>query len=68
MTFERENSTYRRNLPALARAHPGKFVLIHGDDVVSVHATRDEAMKGGYEKFGVLEPFLVRKIRTRPLR
>jgi hypothetical protein len=59
--LEREIDTYRRKLPELL-ADKGKFVVIHGEDVVGVYGTFDEALREGYERFGD-EPFLARLIR-----
>jgi len=62
MALETEVETYRIRLPELA-ADEGKFVLIHGDQVVDVYGTYEDAIKEGYAKFG-LEPFLVKQIQT----
>jgi hypothetical protein len=62
MALEKELATYRRKLPEL-RSSEGRFVLIHGDDVVDTYSGYDDAIKEGYGKFG-LEPFLVKQIQT----
>lgn len=62
MALERELSVYRAKLPELS-ADEGKFILIHGDDVVDVFGTYEDAIKEGYAKFK-LEPFLVKQIQT----
>ena len=62
MALEKEIATYNRKLPELA-ADEGKFVLIHGDDVIGTFTSYDDAIKEGYEKFK-LEPFLVKQIQT----
>ena len=59
-TLETELSTYKAKLPEWVQ-HEGKFVLIHGTDVVDFYATYDDAIKIGYGKFG-LEPFLVKQV------
>ena len=60
MSLERELDTYRQNLPELL-ADSGKFVLIHGRDVVGTFGTLDEALSAGYDRT-LTEPFLVRQI------
>lgn len=62
MALETELGTYRAKLPELAKDE-GKFVLIHGNDVIDVYGTYEDAIKEGYAKFK-LEPFLVKQIHT----
>lgn len=62
MALEKELATYHKKLVEL-KAHEGKFVLIHGDDVVDTFSSYDDAIKEGYAKFG-LEPFLVKQIQA----
>lgn len=62
MALERELGVYKNKLPELV-ADEGKFVLIHGDDVVDVYGTYEDAIKAGYGKFQ-LEPFLVKQIQS----
>jgi hypothetical protein len=62
MPLEREIETYKSKLPEL-HDHEGKFVLIHGDDLVDICSTYDDAIKEGYQRFG-LEPFLVKQIHA----
>lgn len=59
--LEREIRTYKAKLPELLQ-YEGKFVLIHGDDVVDFFASYEDALKQGYDKFG-LEPFLVKQVQ-----
>lgn len=78
MELERELQTYLKSLPSLVtylKALPilvrnpdnvGKFVLIHGGDVIGVHITYDEALKAGYDAFG-LDPFMVSQIQLPPV-
>jgi hypothetical protein len=63
MALEKEMQTYSEKLPELKSEHEGKFVLIHGDEVVDTFSSYDDAIKAGYAKFG-LSPFLVKQIRT----
>lgn len=61
MSFKRELAAYKRELPHLL-AREGKFVLIHGDEVVCVRKTWDRAVSEGYKRFGPNEPFMVKRI------
>ena len=62
MALEKELQTYKEKLPELV-ADEGKFVLIHGDNVIDVYGTYEDAIKAGYEKFQ-LGPFLVKQIQS----
>ncbi len=62
MALEKELATFKAKLPEL-KDHEGKFVLIHGDEVVDTFTSYDDAIKEGYSKFG-LEPFLVKQIQA----
>ena len=63
MALEKELETYKNKLPEL-KAHEGKFVLIHGDVVVDTYSSYEDAMKEGYTKFGLDDPFLVKQIHS----
>jgi hypothetical protein len=64
MSLEREWVTYQCRLPELlARYGEGPFVLIHGNEVVAVFDTQDEAMRLGYQRW-LWEPFMVHQIRA----
>lgn len=60
MQLETEQETYARELPTLL-ASAGKFVLIQGDSVAGIYDTYADALKVGYERFG-LSPFFVKQI------
>ena len=60
MALEKELATYRRQLPHLL-ASEGKYSLICGDEVAGVWDTYEDALRAGYERFG-LEPFMVKQI------
>ena len=62
MTLATELQTYEAKLPGLT-PEAGKFVLIKGTNVVDVFGDYEDALKAGYERFG-LEPFLVKKIEA----
>ena len=58
--LEREIKTYTKRLPELS-AQEGKFVLIAGEEVGGLFETYQDALKAGYEKYGI-RPFLVKQI------
>jgi hypothetical protein len=60
MALEQELATYKVKLPEL-KVHEGKFVLIHGSDVVDFFSTYEDAIKAGYQNFK-LDPFLVKRV------
>jgi hypothetical protein len=60
MALEKELATFRAKLSEF-KQHEGKFVLIHGDQIVDFFSTYEDAIKAGYQHFG-LEQFLVKKI------
>jgi hypothetical protein len=62
MALEKELQTYKNKFPELKKDE-GKFVLIHGDDVIDTYSSYDDAIKEGYKKFH-LEPFLVKQISS----
>jgi hypothetical protein len=62
MSLEKEKETYNKKLPELEE-HKGKFVLIHGDEIVHFFDTYTDAISQGYQRFG-LEPFLVKRIES----
>ena len=56
-----ELKAYTDNLDALLGAHEGKFVLIHGDEVLGVFDSNMDAITRGYRELGNI-PFLVKHI------
>jgi hypothetical protein len=62
MALEKELKTYQSKL-AVLKEHEGKFVLIHGDQIVDFFSTYEDAIKAGYQNFK-LEPFLVKQVLT----
>jgi hypothetical protein len=63
MALEQEIETYRRKLPELL-PHEGKYVVIHGEDVIGIFDGMGDALRAGYERF-LNEPFLMRQIRKK---
>jgi len=62
MALEKELETYKAKLLELS-ASEGKFVVIQGDQIVGIFEAYADAIKKGYEDFG-LKPFLVKQIQT----
>jgi len=62
MALERELATFQEKLPELAKDE-GKFALVKGSEVVGVFTSSEDALKMGYERFG-LEPFMVKQIHV----
>ena len=62
MALEREQKTYEQKLPELL-TQAGKFALISGDEVAGVFGTYEDAIRAGYEKYG-LTPFMVKQIHA----
>lgn len=61
MALERELATFRRELDRLLTESPGKWVLVRADEVVGVFDTYQDAIRVGYQRFG-LGGFLVQRI------
>ena len=59
--LEDELQTFQRNRDRLLATGEGKFVLIHGDEVVGVYESKMDAISQGYQRFGNT-PFLVKQI------
>lgn len=62
MALEKELATYHAKLPEL-KGSEGKFVLIHGTEVIDTFTSYEDAIKEGYARFK-LEPFLVKQIQA----
>jgi hypothetical protein len=60
--FSREEAAYAKEEERLVREHLGKIALVHGDQVVGVFPTADEAIVEGMRRFRYV-PLLVREIR-----
>jgi len=63
MALEKELKTFERKLPELKAEHEGKFALVHGDELVDVFTSYEDAIKAGYSRFG-LTPFLVKQVHA----
>ncbi|MBM4067918.1 MAG: hypothetical protein FJ271_03100 [Planctomycetes bacterium] len=61
----REWETYRREVGRLlAEGEEGRFALIHGDDIVGIFDTWEEAEQAGLERY-LLQAHMVRPILSR---
>ena len=60
MALDQELTVYQRNLADWS-AHAGQYVLIRGEEVCGFYSSYEDALKAGYEKFG-LEPFFIKQI------
>jgi hypothetical protein len=65
--LDKEIATFERMRPDLEKHHSGKFVLIHGEDLVGTFDTEDTVIREGLRLFG-RGPFLVRKVGEQPMR
>lgn len=59
--LDRELKAFENNKAHLEREHAGKFVLIHGDELIGTFDAFEAAAEEGLRRFGY-EPFLVRRI------
>src|SRR5205807_626695 len=51
--FAREIATYRRELPRLLEDdEAGRFMLLHGDEILSIWDTCRDAIQAGHQRFG----------------
>ena len=62
MALEKELETYHQKLPELL-GDEGKWVVIHQNEVAGIFETYVDALRQGYEQFG-MPPFLVKQINT----
>jgi len=56
-----ELETYNTQREKLLATAEGKFVLIHGSEVIGTYAAEQDAIAEGYRKLGNV-PFLVKKV------
>ena len=61
LILDAELETYEQNRDHLLGTAEGKFVLIHGSQVIGVYDSKMEAIAAGYQQFGNV-PFLVEQI------
>ena len=59
--LDEELKTYAAHREELLATARGMFVLVKGGQVVDVFASREDALKRGYEEYGN-EPFLVKEV------
>jgi hypothetical protein len=63
MALETELATYTEKLTELI-GQAGKFVLIHRHTLVDTFTSYDGALKAGYTRYGVNDPFFVKQIQA----
>lgn len=61
--LERERDFFEVHRDRWLAECPGRFVVVHEDELVGVFATQSEALSEGAQRFG-LSPFLVRRIEV----
>jgi hypothetical protein len=59
--LDRESAVYDANFRDWLGEHEGEYVLIKGDEVVGFFEARDDAIRTGYERFGVV-PIFVKEV------
>lgn len=64
MALERELETYTRLLHTELAGQEGRFALIAGSDLLGVYDSYNDALAAGYEKRGLNDPFLVKRVAT----
>lgn len=57
----RELRTYRKSLPELLGSSAGKWVLIHGEEIMGTFESRTDAINQGFRTLGNV-PFLVKEV------
>lgn len=60
--FKKELAAYERERERLIGTEEGKYALIHGDSIAGVWSSYEDALKEGYQRFG-LSPFFVKQIQ-----
>lgn len=61
-TLEKELKCFNDNLPKLLSTARNKYVLVHGDEIVETFESKEDAIKAGYERVGIV-PFLVKQVK-----
>ncbi|MCH7633232.1 MAG: hypothetical protein IIA36_00880 [Proteobacteria bacterium] len=65
--LDAELQTFEKKQKHLEREHKGKFVLIHGDEVIGTYDDFEKAADEGVRQFG-RAPFLIRRVGEEPLK
>ncbi len=60
--LSQEMKTYERERDRLIKENVGQYVLIRDGEIIGMFDTYGDAIKSGYERFG-LKPFLVKQIQ-----
>ena len=59
--LDQELSFYEAHKGRLLREAEGKFVLVHGEEILGIFESEEEAISQGYQELGNV-PFLVKQI------
>ena len=59
--LERERTFYAAHEDEWAAAHPGRFVVVRGDQLLGAFDSMEEALAAGAAAFG-MDSFLIRKV------
>lgn len=59
--LDTELKTYEQQRDRLLGTYEGKYVLIHGNEVVGAYTSKMDAIMLGYQRFGNV-PFLVKQV------
>lgn len=59
--LDKEREFYDAHVAEWQRSHPGKFVVVKGDQVLGFFDSLDEALSAGGARFG-LSSFLARRV------
>lgn len=63
--FADELATFEAKKSQLLVDHPGKFVLIHGDELAGIYDSEQNALEEGYRRFGPVA-LLIQQIVSEP--
>lgn len=61
--LSKELETYERHRQDLLGSAEGRFVLIHGDEVIGTYESKTDAIDEGYRRLGNV-PFLVKQVAS----
>lgn len=61
--IQKSLETYEQNRQTLMSRGIGRYVLISGERIVGDWETYEDALKAGYDEFGIDGEFLVKKIQ-----
>lgn len=65
--LDREFKVYKQRLPELLNTQAGRFVVIKGDEVTSLHDTYEAALDWAYDHYGLNQFFVKEVTDARPV-